>query len=438
MASKLPNIPNIPNIPDDTCDLLYVKRVIKGKEKHCGYRRDYLFKNLTEMEEGFVVCKICSGIMRQASLCEGETTCLFCSEIPDKLNPVNIVQSSVAQFAIKCPILSNCQWKGKLSEAEMHLQVCDTFRIECFKCKQIFRRKEKNSHNSEFCPMREIVCKYECFKSGYAKDLEKHETFCKNFPILCQNGCGIVFAREDYSMHKSVCALEEITCPYAEYGCDSNPMLRRDLLAHKKNNIVEHTDMSLSTIKELKKEKSSIEWKIMTMKQLDGVEWEIVNMGKFSIGRMVEGPTFYVNNYKLRIYVTNKINLYCISNSLHFTVKRLEGKFDKQLGIASITQYRVIIVDKRDNTKFHYEDGPMNYQLTIGENSEILYTLPEQINNKYLTTDKSMLVRFYFDINSQPPLGKVEDKCYTSNIERSLSPPKADCDPFNSHIAKDF
>ena len=424
MAAKLPNI------PDNTDDLLYVKRVIKGKDKYCGYKMDYLAKNLTEMEEGFVVCKVCSGLMRDASLYNGETTCVFCSQVPDRLNAVNIVQDSVAQFEIKCPILRNCNWKGKLSEAEKHLEVCSDFRIECAECKLMFPRKEKNRHKSELCPMRVIKCPYWCFKFGYVKDLEKHKQLCVKFPILCQNGCGVELAREDHFKHRSVCELEEIACPYAEYGCDANPMLRRDLLTHKKENIVEHTDMSLSKIKKLEKEKDQIEWKIMTMKQLDGVEWEIKNPEKLALGQILEGPTFFVNSFKLIVCVIfEKDTSTFRRDCLYFFIKRIEGKSDKQLGMAYITHFRVIIVDKQDYAKSHYKDGSMNHRLKIGDNSEILYT--EYINKKYLTADKSLLFRFYFDINTQPPLRKIEDKSCTANIELSPNPPSVDCDPFD-------
>ena len=65
MASKLQ--------PDQSEDLLYFK---KGNV-FCGYKREYLAHNLSSMEEGFVVCKKCSGIMREPSICNGETTCLL-------------------------------------------------------------------------------------------------------------------------------------------------------------------------------------------------------------------------------------------------------------------------------------------------------------------------------------------------------------------------
>ena len=49
-------------LPDSRDDLLYVKKFQKGKLIFCGYKREYLARNLSQMEEGFVTCSVCSGI----------------------------------------------------------------------------------------------------------------------------------------------------------------------------------------------------------------------------------------------------------------------------------------------------------------------------------------------------------------------------------------
>ena len=154
---------------DQSDDLLYVK---KGNE-YCGYRREYLAQNLSRMEEGFVACKKCSGIMREASLSKGETICLVCSDTPRQPNPVKAVQDSIRVLEIKCPLLRDCDWKGELSEAETHLKDCLFFLIQCKKCEQIFPRGEKEKHESDSCPKRIINCEY-CEMSGKAEYKEEH------------------------------------------------------------------------------------------------------------------------------------------------------------------------------------------------------------------------------------------------------------------------
>ena len=146
--------------PDQSDDLLYVE---KGDE-YCGYKREYLGQNLTRMEEG-LVCKKCSGIMREASLSKGETTCLVCSDTPRQPNPVKAVQDSIRILGIKCPLLRGCDWKGELSEAETHLNDCLFFLIQCKKCEQIFPRGDEEEHEMNYCPKRIIRCDY-CEMSG--------------------------------------------------------------------------------------------------------------------------------------------------------------------------------------------------------------------------------------------------------------------------------
>ena len=203
------------------------------------------------MEEGFVVCKVCNGIMRQASLCKGVTTCSFCGEAPDLLNSVNIVQETVSNFEIKCPLTRDCKWNGKLSEAERHLETCVYFLIKCRKCDQIFSRGETDYHNINLCPMREVDCEYSCGGSGTARDIGKHNKLCANCPIDCPNGCGMNLQRKEIAKHRSECQFEELKCPFTEYGCNANPMIRRDLLRHKKEFYIEHLDMSHNKIRTL-------------------------------------------------------------------------------------------------------------------------------------------------------------------------------------------
>ena len=197
------------------------------------------------------------------------------------------------------------------------------------------------------------------------------------------------------------CELEVITCPYREYGCRAESMLRRDLLAHKKEFYIEHQDMSLVEMKQLnkknvrlKKEQNEMKWKIMSMKQLDGVEWEIKNTGIRKTGNEIEGPTFYVTNYRLGIYcIINRV-LFGNTCILHFYFRRIKEEFDKNLGLAYITHYRIIKVNTQDYTKFECQDGRMNYQLKIGTKSEEIECF-SLAPNQYL-------LRFYFDVNSNP------------------------------------
>ena len=149
MASELP--------PDNSDEILYVKKG-EGKEiKFCGFLTDY-FKDLSNLEVEFI-CKTCRGIIREPSLSNGEITCLVCSETPDQLNPVNLVGTLINKLEIKCPLLRDCGWKGKLSEVENHLSNCLSFFVECSVCKQfIVTRSAMEEHKHYVCPLSSAIC----------------------------------------------------------------------------------------------------------------------------------------------------------------------------------------------------------------------------------------------------------------------------------------
>ncbi|KAI6650199.1 hypothetical protein LOD99_6116 [Oopsacas minuta] len=138
------------------------------------------------------------------------------------------------------------------------------------------------------------------------------------------------------------------------------------------------------------------------MKQLDGVEWEIKNKDKLLAEVQIKGPKFFLNNYKLRIYCT-KVSLLG-GEQLKFYLKRIAGEFDNILGEDFITHYRIIIVNKQDYTKSYNEEGRMNYQLKIGVNSDDMFLIPAWTYRSYLTANKSLFIRFYFDVNNSVAL----------------------------------
>ena len=149
-----------------------------------------------------------------------------------------------------------------------------------------------------------------------------------------------------------------------------------------------------SEIKQLKTEIACLENRLRlegkTMKQLDGVEWEIKNIDSLKFDEEVEGPTFYINNYKLRIYYVFR----GLCNNFNLYLKRIEGEFDSDLGLAYITHYRVIKVNKQDYSESECVEGTMNYQLKIGTKSTAF-------GIKHIGMYRHLLI-FYFDINCNP------------------------------------
>ena len=397
-------------LPDDKDETLYVKKLIFR-----GYKREYLARNLSEMEEGFVTCSVCSGITRKATLYKGETTCLVCSVSHTEMNPVKLVQNAVNRLEIKCPLMRDCTWNGILSEAQNHLDNCTKFLIQCELCEVIVERGQYENHKSYSCPLREMECEH-CGKELLYKDLENHLKFCPEYPISCTKGCGNFFLRNQLSQHRSECLLEVITCPYEDYGCNALPMSRKDLLAHKKEFYIEHQDMSLYEIQELnneisrlKTEKYELYCDGKTMLQLDGIEWEIQNVNNLKEGHEITGPTFYVKGYALRIYLI-AIHHEVYGVTFGFSFKRVEGRFDLKLGKAFITKYILVLVNQNDVTESYSSQGEMNHDLIIGKYSGILDFGDMSWTEYYscLTEGQSLLVRMYFEARSKEPISKLK------------------------------
>ena len=400
-------------LPDNIGDLLYVKRLQKGKFTYCGYKKEYLVKKLSEMEEGFVTCSVCSGITRKATLYRGETTCLVCSVSQTEMNPVKLVQNAVNRLEIKCPLM-RCTWNGILSEAETHLDNCTRFLIQCELCEVIVERGQYENHIMFSCLLREMECEH-CYKELLYKDLKKHSKICPEYPIFCTNGCREFLLRKQLSQHRSECLLEVITCPYEKFGCNAIPMLRRDLLAHKKKFYIEHQDMSLNEIQELNneivrldkeifrldKEKQDLYCDGKMMLQLDGVEWEIQNARNLKVGHSIIGPAFYVKRYALKIYLIPTQFETC-RTIFRFALKRIEGEFDSNLGKAYLTQYRIILVNQQDRSESYTSQSEMNYDLKIRTHSGIIFG--KVFCKDYvscLTENRSLQLKLYFDVKLQ-------------------------------------
>ena len=92
-----------------------------------------------------------------------------------------------------------------------------------------------------------------------------------------------------------------------------------------------------------------------------------------------------------------------------FTLRRVKGQFDTKLGKASITTYRIVLVNQSDVTESYASQGEVNYDLTVGKYSGILEfgTITWIEYYSCLTEEKSMLMRLYFEVNSSKPIFKM-------------------------------
>ena len=144
--------------PDNIDHLLYLKN---AKGLYCGFKTRYISQNLSEMESYLVTCTKCKGIVRDAISCEGETVCQLCTKKQSNPKKVQKVRTSVANLKIKCPLLRDCDWNGKLVDAEEHLKECGKFFVTCpLECGDVIKRSEMNNHLKTECLLRETQCEF--------------------------------------------------------------------------------------------------------------------------------------------------------------------------------------------------------------------------------------------------------------------------------------
>ena len=192
--------------------------------------------------------------------------------------------------------------------------------------------------------------------------------------------------------------MAEVECPCAKYGCEAEPMKRRDLLSHKKEFIIEHMDMVETKNQELEVKVTRLESELNTMKRLDGVKWKLCDVDKLSHGQTLESSCFYVNKYELKCICTFGSNW--LGSCFDFSVQRVAGEFDGSLGVAYITECRIILQNCNGAQSCH--SGEINYQLKVGNISDVFYHLPNWEYSSFLSPDKSLTILLCFDVNNSP------------------------------------
>ena len=409
-----------------------------------GYRKDYLARNLSEMEQDFIICPTCKGIMRDATASEGETTCALCSKNQRNPNPVNQVRNSVAKLDIKCPLLRSCGWRGKLTEAETHLNDCNSFRIWCpLECGSVIKRGESGQHTNTECNLRIIQCEF-CNITIKSKELLAHSEACFASPIECS--CGNKCRRDMISAHVNMeCPLAQVKCPYDKFGCKVGVMARKDLVSHKKEYYIEHQEMSLIKIeeqekllaklysgqgnltpkfdfvekilpesnepntkrisdlekqytklgkenKDLKLELSILRSELRTKKDLDGTEWK-VEIEELTFAQNIEGPVFYINSYKFQLSMK-------VGVPSEFYLMRLNG-FSKlsDKDDTYIHEIRLILGNNEFDQSSYYQEIWPEFKATIGKVGKPIFTLSQELFSKY-TQSSTITIFMYFDLRN--------------------------------------
>ena len=373
--------------PDNTQQILYIKLQTEddeGEISYRGYRMDFLSQNLTEMEHHLILCPICKGVMRDACANQGDITCRLCSRDTMDHNSVNRIRELVGKLGIKCPLLRDCGWTGRLDEAEEHLLICESSLIGCpLGCESVIKRCEMNAHTNDECLLRKVECEF-CAEVLTFGELEDHSETCPSQPIRCE--CGNEFQRCKQEVHiENECPLAEVECPYARYSCGIGKMFRRDLLEHKKAFYIEHQDLLQSRFEE---ESYDLREKLKSKKDLDGFEWKIFDFTNLSSDKSMEGPTFFIGGTEF----------VCVLN--------LEGSLTLKIMRQSITKERTEIcliesrlsIEKIENSQDPYFQTKISSKrIPMGKMSDVLFTLDKAVYSKYIQKDNCLTIKMYFD-----------------------------------------
>ena len=97
-----------------------------------GFKKELLSQNLSELEESLLLCPNCKGVMREASVWNGATTCYDCCDNANGSSISLLVRRTTSKMEAVCPLSGGgCQWRGGLSEVRGHLSFCKFLSMEC-------------------------------------------------------------------------------------------------------------------------------------------------------------------------------------------------------------------------------------------------------------------------------------------------------------------
>ena len=388
--------------PDFMTDFLFVQETLttclgERYEECRGFRRDYLNRELSELESLVTTCPKCKGILRKAVVTEGEMTCWDCCSGMYAIYPLDQIRHPIAKLEIKCPLLRDCSWTGLLCEAETHLAVCGKFKIFCpNECGTVIKRCENVKHMEEECIMREVPCNF-CNIPFAFQLLDSHLEICSLRLIQCT--CGDKYTRLRLAMHiETECPLAELECPYAKYSCHIGKMQRKDMLAHKQDFYIEHQDMLERESMLLKNEIQVFQVKVILKRNIEFVEWKVPNI--LTLRTYIEGPNISIDSskFKCTLSTTNMLNIGIRKFQSNRTADLLTALFQLRLsprnnldepytaeisvGIGNVgnTVYTLFTIDKETCSSYIQEDDSIVFKICYclensNENSRQIFTI---------------------------------------------------------------
>ena len=367
--------------PDIREKLLFMQTA----EGFSGYKQSLLLTELTPIEESFLICAKCKGIMRDAcTINEGMLqACLYCIEITEAAyQSLASARKSVLELAIMCPLhMRGCDWKGKICDLTKHVDECLCFMIECsLGCGMVLQRCDVTLHENTDCAKLKVECNL-CQRKVSSAELPLHQEECRESLVECRNACGMQIKLGEAAAHlKSECMNSVHDCSYVRYGCGATQLRRQQLGEHMRENSELHTALFNASIastqkdlldritrleetdrqksvqmEELAKQNTKLGNKVrylnaIVMTSLIGtaLRWKITGFGSDAIH--YESPGFALEGYAF------KCSILLEDVKLHVKLSTVKGAGDKTVKWPFRGKSIVVLVNQdRENESLHFE-----------------------------------------------------------------------------------
>ncbi|CAJ0576160.1 unnamed protein product, partial [Mesorhabditis spiculigera] len=200
------------NVDPNTVDILFEKDL--PDELACP-RCEQALRSATKLPCGHLYCQECL---------EGLPKCLVCASdiAPGSGKLDKNTMRKIQGLSVYCSWKDQgCEWKGTLKNLEEHALNCDFHEVVCNNgCGQIYAKKNEEQHLREECGRRGVVCE-NCSKEIPAKAMEIHRKLCPMARINCPNQCGLEgVTRQEIREHQALCPKRGNGCPFGEFGCN--------------------------------------------------------------------------------------------------------------------------------------------------------------------------------------------------------------------------
>jgi len=323
--------------------------------------------------------------------------------------PDKATARKIHSLVIKCSS-AGCEWTGELREKEGHLLTCSFKLISCMNanCEVTTTRKDLDEHMNSVCQWRIVSCEH-CSEPHPFCQLQDHADNCKKKPVECPNGCGELIVAEEITSHvNDECPLTEISCPYAQMGCNTK-IQRKEVESHLQSTTTLHLDLTCATLKktterleqtamqvqELKAANSTLSSKVYAQDieisklrreyttfvwKVDGFN-KVLEDAKIGISECVQSVPFYTGKqgYKLRVRIYPDGGQSNRNRYLSVFLVLMEGKFDGTLPWPFHQKVTFTLIDQQDDpacrsnwvTSFNIDSSwSFSQRPSVGENEE--------------------------------------------------------------------